>query len=101
MACDPMLVSQLVTALEIASSGHASIRSKQTTKTFGRFDLGVGVGRMLHRHDQLVTQSLITAIGMVMDKELPNSVTSAQMLTRSSLEITSFTANGRRLSILT
>jgi hypothetical protein len=44
--------------------GGSSVRSKQTAKSLGRFDLCTGVGRMLERNDQFVFQSLVIALSV-------------------------------------
>jgi hypothetical protein len=57
-----------------AESGRSSIRSKQTAKSFGHFDLCSDVGRMLEWNDQVVIQTPVISFGVKMDEVLSDRV---------------------------
>ena len=56
------------------SSRSSARRSKQAAEPFGGFDLAVQIAWWLHRHNQLVSQSLVRAFGVVMLEILPDRI---------------------------
>ena len=51
----------------------ASIRPKQASNALSRFDLGIDVGRLVHRYDQFVTQTLVISFSVIMNEESADS----------------------------